>query len=218
MQVSYQVCLKFIKFIWAATPLVDLILSFLLRSMAWALYKEQFSPLIDKIQSAINSRKEFSHPDILIKVLIQAEDHRFCQHYGFDIRAIVRSIVITLFTSRRQGGSTITQQLIRVITSDFRPSLERKFKELCLAAWLDSQLTKNDQAVAYLHIAYYGWKMNGLEQAARRLNIDFPCSRYEAVKIIARLKYPEPRSSNEYQMRKIKFRENHIIGLMDKNE
>lgn len=150
----------------------------------------------------------------LIEALIFAEDHRFYSHKGIDLRAIWRAIIATTFTGRSQGGSTITQQLVRVITCDYRRSIARKFKELCLAAWLDLHLPKKEQAIIYLHVAYFGWRMNGLRQTMLRMQINLPCSMTEAAAIVARLKYPEPRNPTSRHFIRIQCRQRHIIRLI----
>lgn len=121
---------------------------------------------------------------------------------------------MTTLVGKTQGASTITQQLVRVVTGDFRKSIPRKLKELCLATWIDSKIPKQAQAIAYLYAAYYGWKMNGLDQAMKRLNIRFPCTPCDSAAIIARLKYPEPQHPSLKRAQKILIRKKHILHLM----
>lgn len=194
--------------------MLDLILSLLLRAVTRFFYEKQARSVLSRAQALLEPSQPQADLTILVHALVCAEDHRFYSHYGVDLRAIVRAIVVTTFTDTKQGGSTITQQLTRVITCDFRRTLSRKFKELCIAAWLDSRLTKQEQAVAYLHLAYFGWRMNGWKQAASRLHIAAPCSVAEAASIVARLKYPEPRSPTQRQMARIQSRKDHIVRLM----
>ena len=110
-----------------------------------------------------------------------------------------RALFKTIVESKIQGGSTIEQQLVRVLTSDYRKSLKRKFKEIALAVRLHGVLRKDQIPVTYLVSAYYGWHMNGVLQAAQRLSIDLKDPTVEeAAHLIARIRYPEPRhpSSN----------------------
>lgn len=189
--------------------------SLLFRSIAQLRYQSQAEAVLVQIRKLNSSYPSSTDFQTLIEALIQAEDHRFYSHYGVDIRSIVRAIMITVFTSCTQGASTITQQLARVITGDYRRSIARKFKELCLAAWLDSKVAKHEQAIAYLCVAYFGWRMNGWRQAVNRLRIDFPCSASDAAAVIARLKYPEPHHPSPRQLRRIRNRQNHILGLLN---
>jgi penicillin-binding protein 1A len=142
----------------------------------------------------------------IIEALIQAEDHRFLLHKGVDTRAILRAIFVTTFTRKLEGGSTITQQLVRVASGDYRRTLSRKFKEMCLAAWIDAEIMKIEQAAVYLRIAYFGWRMNGLVQATTRLQFSFPLSNTEAAALVARIKYPEPQAANEQRWAQIEAR------------
>lgn len=189
--------------------------SFLLRNIARLRYKSQAEMVLFQARKMTENYPSSDDFQMLVDALVQAEDHRFYSHHGVDVRSIMRAIMITAFTNRTQGASTITQQLARVITGDYRRSVDRKFKELCLAAWLDSKMAKHEQAVAYLHVAYFGWGMNGWRQAVRRLRIDFPCSAKDAAAVVARLKYPEPQHPSLKQLCRIRNRQNHIIGLLD---
>jgi len=107
--------------------------------------------------------------------------------------AVCRALFKTIVEGKIQGGSTLEQQLVRVLTSDYRKSLKRKLKEITLAERLHRELTKDQIPVAYLASAYYGWHMNGVRQAAQRLSIDLKSPTVdEAAHLIARIRYPEP--------------------------
>ena len=128
-----------------------------------------------------------------VEALVVAEDRRFFAHSGVDARAVLRAIVRTIFARKREGGSTIEQQLVRTITNSRAPTLRRKLREWVLASHLAACVSKEDTARLYLSVAYFGARMNGLSAACRRLGISerSPTLR-QACDMIARIRYPEP--------------------------
>lgn len=197
---------------------LDWLLARVLRAFASGMYHHQAVAVLRQITAAANISPEPNQLAFAIAALIQAEDHRFLSHQGIDCRAIVRAVVVTVFTRRLEGASTITQQLVRVASNDYRRTIGRKFKELCLAAWIDSKITKTDQAATYLKIAYFGWRMNGLVQALMRLQFSLPLNNSEAAALVARLKYLEPKTANEPRRAKILARQLHILERMQKEK
>jgi penicillin-binding protein 1A len=84
----------------------------------------------------------------LVDLLIAAEDHRYGSHPGVDFVAMCRAIWRTMFCGRREGGSTIAMQLVRVLTGRYEKTLSRKVIEILLAVKLtrflsDSELPSN---------------------------------------------------------------------------
>jgi membrane peptidoglycan carboxypeptidase len=201
---------------WASIIMLDFIVSLFFRSFIRWRYQELAEYVLLKVRElTIKDDVFLDDIDILIDALVYAEDHRFYSHYGIDTRSIARAVALTALTRKVQGGSTITQQLTRVIVGDYSMTVARKFKEICLASWLNNKVSKHEQAVAYLEIAYFGWRMNGWRQAVNRLKISTPCSMEDAAGVVARLKYPEPRNPNLRQTLRIQSRKKHIIKLME---
>ena len=148
--------------------------------------------------------------------LVACEDKRFHSHRGVDLYSIGRALVRAVTRQSTEGASTITQQLVRVYSGDYRFSVRRKIKEIALATLADELLTKNEQIRLYLYKAYFGWKMNGLNQAAHRLGFPAPFSQADAAEIVARLKYPEPHSPSAVRKLQIQARVTHILELTEK--
>ena len=118
-----------------------------------------------------------------------------------------------MFCGKREGGSTIAMQLVRVITGRYEKTLGRKFAEIVLAVGLTRLVHSADLPRLYLVVAYFGWRMNGLAQAAQRLGINpSGISQVEAANIVARLKYPEPHMPDERRLERIKARAAYILG------
>lgn len=99
---------------------------------------------------------------------IAIEDKNFYNHGAFDTKAIVRAVVADVTGGQRQGGSTITQQLVKINegwTND--STITRKVKELILAVELEREYTKDDILIGYLNMAPYGNVDYGVETAAQ---------------------------------------------------
>ena len=147
--------------------------------------------------------------------LIAGEDHRFYRHPGVDIFALCRALWKTILCGVRQGGSTIAMQFVRTITGRFEKSWRRKFIEIFLAVRLMRYVSKDRLPILYLWVAYYGWRMNNFKQACLRLGINpKSISAFEAAKLVARLKYPEPQKYSSEHFRKIHRRGRHIMALV----
>lgn len=100
---------------------------------------------------------------------VAIEDKYFYKHGGFDVRAIMRAGINDTFGSGgTQGGSTITQQLVK-LTQDWTQdrSITRKIKEVILAVELERSYSKDDILTGYLNTAPYGNVQYGVEAAAR---------------------------------------------------
>ena len=102
------------------------------------------------------------------KATIAVEDRRFFEHGGVDIEGIARAAITDLKAGRIvEGGSTITQQLVRNLYISNERTVERKLKEACLATKLDRAWTKHRILTTYLNQVYYGNQAYGIEAAAQ---------------------------------------------------
>ena len=108
-------------------------------------------------------------PDHLTQAILAIEDRRFYQHSGVDPRGILRAAWRNWQASgTREGGSTITQQLVRLMFLSPEQTLRRKIQEAILALWLEHQLSKEDILLRYLNTAYFGAGAYGVDAAAQR--------------------------------------------------
>ena len=102
------------------------------------------------------------------KATIAVEDRRFFDHGGVDIEGIARAAVADIRAGEIvEGGSTITQQLVRNLYISRERTVQRKVKEACLATKLDGAWTKHRILTAYLNQVYYGNQAYGIEAAAQ---------------------------------------------------
>lgn len=106
-------------------------------------------------------------PKVLIDAVLAAEDARFFDHEGFDLRAIVRAAVANAGADEIvQGGSTITQQYVKnVYFTDPDRTIERKARELRLAMELETRYSKSEILERYLNTVYFGSGAYGLKTA-----------------------------------------------------
>ncbi|RMG05258.1 MAG: penicillin-binding protein 1A, partial [Cyanobacteria bacterium J055] len=106
-------------------------------------------------------------PKQLIEAFLAAEDRRFYQHRGIDIKSILRAFTANLWARDVvEGGSTITQQLARMVFLTQDQTVGRKVKEALLAQKIDSHLSKDDILEHYLNLVYLGSGAYGVSDAA----------------------------------------------------
>lgn len=107
-------------------------------------------------------------PQSLRDAILATEDRRFYSHWGLDPIGIARAIVQNYRRGRIvEGGSTITQQLTKVLFLTPDKSLERKLKEAVLALELERRYSKDRILEMYLNQVYFGHGAYGVEAAAR---------------------------------------------------
>ncbi len=106
--------------------------------------------------------------DYLIKATIAIEDKDFYKHNGISLYSgILRAIKENIFNKKVQGGSTITQQLIKSALLTPEKTIERKIKEMVLAIWAERIYTKDQILEMYFNQVSYGGASYGIEEAAR---------------------------------------------------
>ncbi len=111
-------------------------------------------------------------PKVLIDAVLAAEDHRFFAHSGLDPRALLRAAWANLRAGRvKEGGSTITQQLVKVRLLSPQRTFFRKLREAWLAALIESRYSKERILEAYLNEIYLGQRgpiaLRGVGAASR---------------------------------------------------
>ena len=106
---------------------------------------------------------------LLPNAFVAAEDGRFYDHKGLDPFSVFRAFVNNIKEGRRgQGGSTITQQVAKLLLLSPEKTYLRKFKEAALAWRIDTLLTKEEILYIYLNQIYLGEGAYGVEAAAQR--------------------------------------------------
>ena len=108
-------------------------------------------------------------PDHLRQAIVAIEDRRFYDHNGVDPKGIVRAAWRNWQAGgTREGASTITQQLVRLMFLSPEQTMRRKMQEALLSLWLERQASKEEILLRYLNTAYFGSGAYGVDAAARR--------------------------------------------------
>lgn len=107
-------------------------------------------------------------PPVVEKAVLAIEDARFRDHHGFDVRGIARAALANLrHRTVVQGGSTITQQLVKNIATDGSETMSRKAREVWIAIQLEERYTKDEILAAYLNTVFLGEHAVGFGAAAQ---------------------------------------------------
>ena len=106
-------------------------------------------------------------PTTLQNAFIAVEDARFFTHSGVDVKRIVGAFVANLSSSSQQGGSTITQQLIKQTVLSDEHSYKRKLQEAYLAMQLESRYSKEQILESYLNTIFLGGSYYGVKVASQ---------------------------------------------------
>jgi len=106
-------------------------------------------------------------PRVVVQAFVAAEDSRFFAHKGFDLQSIFRAVFKNIEAGHIiQGGSTITQQVAKMMYLSPEKKYTRKFKEAILAYKIDRYLTKDEILNLYLNQIYLGHGTYGIESAS----------------------------------------------------
>ena len=108
-------------------------------------------------------------PKYLLDAVVAIEDRRFYQHQGIDVEAIARALGVNAGAGAiEQGGSTITQQVIKLLFVGGKRTFGRKVKEAIMANALEEHADKGKVLEIYLNTVYFGRGLYGVETASQR--------------------------------------------------
>ena len=106
-------------------------------------------------------------PKYLPKALIASEDRKFFEHAGLNYTAILRAMIVNVLSLRfSQGGSTLTQQLAKVLFTNQERTIDRKIFEVFCVNEIEKRYTKNEILEMYLNLIFLGKSNYGFESAA----------------------------------------------------
>ncbi len=107
-------------------------------------------------------------PEVVRDAVIAIEDQRFYDHAGLDLRALLRAAYVDATTGEVvEGGSTITQQLVKQVYVGSEETLDRKIREAYLAWQMEQRFTKEQILTKYLNTVYFGSGAYGIMAASR---------------------------------------------------
>jgi penicillin-binding protein 1A len=111
-------------------------------------------------------------PQSYIEAVVAIEDKSFWKHQGIDLYGLMRAIVVNYTTDRREGASTITQQLSRnlLIEADerFIQTISRKIQEALIALNIEEVMSKQEIFTYYSNVIYFGQSAYGIDAAAQK--------------------------------------------------
>jgi penicillin-binding protein 1B len=130
--------------------------------------------LSNDLSSKAGKREALSYdeiPAVLVQAILAIEDRRFFDHSGVDVRGLARALLRNAGDERlAQGGSTITQQLVKNTYLSAEKTLQRKYAEAMLAIALERRLSKRDIFALYCNEIYLGQRsatsVRGVKEAA----------------------------------------------------
>ena len=158
-------------------------------------------------------------PEHVQQAFIAAEDLRFYKHHGVDFHRLAGALWQDIRTlSYAQGGSTITQQLIKLTHLSQVKTLSRKAQEIVLALQLERVMDKDQILEAYLNAVYFGHGAYGIE-AASNAYFDKPASELtlaEGALLAGVIKSPSNYAPH-LNMEKATARRNSILKIMEQN-
>ncbi|MBD3882981.1 penicillin-binding protein 1A [Phormidium tenue FACHB-886] len=130
--------------------------------------KSSDGTVLQQIGPATRQKVSISQmPPHLPDAFLASEDQSFYQHHGIDYAAIVRASLSNLLSGQvKEGGSTVTQQLARVVFLDQERTLGRKLREAMLAQKMEKELDKKQILEQYLNLVYLGSGAYGVADAA----------------------------------------------------
>lgn len=173
----------------------DIVLKFLPGKQEWPeparvmYYMVFMDEVIKPIQAKSDYRTLDSFGNYLPQAIIAVEDHDFYQHSAISIDSIIRAAMINSSAGEiLQGGSTLTQQLVKNLFLSSEQTLSRKIMEAVLALIMENKYSKDQILELYLNSIYFGMDCTGVCQTSDKLFGKFPSTlRLEEAALIAGL-------------------------------
>jgi penicillin-binding protein 1A len=158
-------------------------------------------------------------PKILLNAVVAAEDADYYNHAGIDYRGMARAFIENVLRGRTaQGGSTITQQVVKTFLLSPERTMRRKIQEIILARQLSQKFTKEEVLALYLNQIYYGHGRYGCEEAARYFfGKSVKDINLSEAALLAGLPQSPERLSPRKHPEAAKTRQRYVLGRMAEN-
>ena len=153
---------RIVKWIFAFACTVIAGCGFALAGEGYGLYKnavqeESLEETVAEIRRQDNFTSLEEMPETYVQAVVSVEEHRFYDHFGLDLIAIVRAVVNDIKAGRYvEGGSTITQQLAKNLYFSQEKTMSRKAAEVFLALEIEQKYTKDEILELYVNSIYFG--------------------------------------------------------------
>ena len=181
---------------------------------------ELITGLFEKVWEERRIVKIEEVPEVLTHAVVAIEDHRFHEHFGLDLAAVARAAWANIRARRVvEGGSTITQQLVKNLFLTHERSLARKAREALMAVLMEVRYTKEEILEAYLNEVYFGQRgSQGIYGAGEAAEFYFgkpvrDCNLQEAAILAALIRSPGVYSPHR-QEEKIRTRRDKVLERM----
>jgi len=181
---------------------------------------ELITGLFEKVWEERRIVKIEEVPEVLIHAVIAIEDHRFYEHFGLDLAAVARAARANIRAGRVvEGGSTLTQQLVKNLFLTNERSLTRKLREALMAVLMELRYTKEQILEAYLNEVYFGQRgAQGIYGVGEAAEFYFgkpvrDCGLHEAAVLAALLRAPSVYSPHRKE-EKIRSRRDRVLERM----
>ena len=133
-----------------------------------ALKEKPLAQAVEEARSGAQWASLEQVPDLYKKAVLAVEDHRYYTHHGIDWISMARAVVHDIRVMKpEQGGSTITQQLVKNMYYDQNKTFARKAAEAWTALYVERQLSKEEILELYINTIYFGDGYYGLKEASR---------------------------------------------------
>lgn len=162
----------------------------------------------------------------VVKAVLAAEDRRFHQHPGIDPKGLARALLRTVQGRPAEGGSTVTQQLVKnLLFDESERDVRRKLYEMAIALKFEMALSKQEILAAYLNHVYFAGGVIGIEAAARHFygKTARDLNAYEAATLVGMLKSPRDYAPNRDPGRsdaraRLVLRQQVALGLLSQRD
>jgi penicillin-binding protein 1A len=153
-------------------------------------------------------------PTIVVDAFVAAEDEKFWDHAGVDYLGMVRAFLANL-RGKKQGASTITQQVVKNMLLTSQQTMKRKVQEIILARRLEENLTKKEIMTLYLNYIFFGENCYGVQEAARHyFGVDIQKVNVGQAALLAGMpKAPNEISPNK-NMKRAKERQEYVLNRL----
>ena len=205
---------------WLVKSIIVLVMLVVLAGVCLAVFLKPYKQRADAMDLAqVSESPGIAYqrlPEHLVHAIVAAEDNRFFDHGGLDVKGICRASLVNLRTkSKAQGASTITQQLARQSFGILEKTMDRKLVEAFLALRIEDHFDKKTILSKYLSLIYFGGGYYGIENAASGYfdKAIEELSVAEAATLAGVIKAPSMLEPRKYPDRALKAR-NTVLGRM----
>ena len=167
MCMAKKVRFKLLKFLFIFNILTCFTSVLIISSVYRSIINDiEIQNIVNEIQASSNYVQVEDINEIFLDAIVAIEDHRFYKHGAIDLISIARATFINIKNKDIvEGGSTITQQLVKNLFLNMEQTLERKLNEIFIAFELEKLYSKEEILELYVNIVYYGDGFTGIKSA-----------------------------------------------------